>query len=89
MLTNRDARHAKHAFCRLVWRVVNLGFIRSLLRRGSDEGIGCIVFSPLAQGMLTDCYLDDIPADSRAAKPNIFLRREQITDAILDLARSW
>ena len=34
----------------------------------SDEGIGCIAFSPLAQGMLTDRYLDGIPADSRAAQ---------------------
>ena len=33
-----------------------------------DEGIGCIAFSPLAQGMLTDRYLDGIPADSRAAQ---------------------
>src|ERR671923_143623 len=32
------------------------------------EGVGCIVFSPLAQGMLTDKYLDGIPADSRAAR---------------------
>ena len=31
------------------------------------EGVGCIAFSPLAQGMLTDRYLDGIPADSRAA----------------------
>src|SRR5213076_3296755 len=31
-----------------------------------DEGIGCIGFSPLAQGMLTDRYLDGVPADSRA-----------------------
>jgi hypothetical protein len=33
-----------------------------------EEGIGCIVFSPLAQGMLTDKYLDGIPEDSRAAR---------------------
>jgi L-glyceraldehyde 3-phosphate reductase len=34
----------------------------------ADEGIGCICFSPLDQGILTDKYLDDIPADSRSAK---------------------
>ena len=45
-----------------------------------EEGIGCIVFSPLAQGLLTDKYLNGIPADSRAAKPHGFLRPEQITD---------
>ena len=32
------------------------------------EGVGCIVFSPLAQGMLTDRYLNGIPEDSRAAR---------------------
>ena len=45
-----------------------------------EEGIGCIVFSPLAQGMLTDRYLDGIPDDSRAAKAHGYLRREAITD---------
>jgi L-glyceraldehyde 3-phosphate reductase len=44
-----------------------------------DEGVGCIVFSPLAQGLLTDRYLDDIPADSRAGRPGTFLRREAVT----------
>jgi L-glyceraldehyde 3-phosphate reductase len=44
------------------------------------EGIGCIVFSPLAQGLLTDKYLKGIPAGSRASKPHGFLKREQITD---------
>jgi L-glyceraldehyde 3-phosphate reductase len=35
-----------------------------------DEGIGCIVFSPLAQGMLTDKYLHGIPEGSRASRPS-------------------
>ncbi len=47
------------------------------------EGIGCIAFSPLAQGLLTDKYLHGIPADSRAGKPHGFLRPEQITEARL------
>ncbi len=47
------------------------------------EGIGCIVFSPLAQGLLTDKYLHGIPSDSRAGKPHGFLRPEQITDTLL------
>jgi L-glyceraldehyde 3-phosphate reductase len=33
-----------------------------------EQGVGCIVFSPLAQGMLTDRYLDGIPGDSRASR---------------------
>jgi L-glyceraldehyde 3-phosphate reductase len=45
-----------------------------------EEGIGCIVFSPLAQGLLTDRYLQGIPDNSRAARPTGFLQREQVTD---------
>ena len=45
----------------------------------ADEGIGCIVFSPLAQGLLTDRYLEGIPADSRAAKPHGFLQTDAVT----------
>ena len=45
-----------------------------------DEGIGCIVFSPLAQGLLTDRYLRDIPAGSRASKEHGALRPSEITD---------
>ncbi len=43
-----------------------------------EEGIGNIVFSPLAQGMLTPKYLDGIPEDSRAARPEGFLQAEQV-----------
>ena len=43
------------------------------------EGIGCIAFSPLAQGLLTDRYLAGIPAGSRASKPHGFLKPDQIT----------
>jgi len=40
----------------------------NVLETLAEEGVGCIAFSPLAQGMLTDRYLDGIPADSRAAR---------------------
>jgi L-glyceraldehyde 3-phosphate reductase len=43
------------------------------------EGIGCIAFSPLAQGLLTDKYLNGIPTDSRAANPHGFLQESEIT----------
>jgi len=56
------------------------GGLQQVLR---EEGIGCIVFSPLAQGLLTDRYLHGIPRDSRAAKPHGFLKREQVTSDIL------
>jgi L-glyceraldehyde 3-phosphate reductase len=42
-------------------------------------GTGCIAFSPLAQGLLTDRYLHGIPGDSRAAKAYSALKSEQIT----------
>jgi L-glyceraldehyde 3-phosphate reductase len=44
-----------------------------------DEGAGCIAFSPLAQGLLTDKYLGGIPADSRAAKSVGFLTPKDVT----------
>ena len=52
-----------------------------------EEGVGCIPFSPLAQGLLTDRYLNGIPADSRAAKPTGFLRPEQVTEEKLAKVR--
>jgi L-glyceraldehyde 3-phosphate reductase len=52
------------------------------------SGIGCIAFSPLAQGLLTNRYLGGIPADSRAGKPHGFLKSSQITPEILARIRS-
>jgi L-glyceraldehyde 3-phosphate reductase len=51
------------------------------------EGVGSIPFSPLAQGMLTGRYLDGIPADSRAAKPHGFLKKDHLTDERLTAIR--
>jgi L-glyceraldehyde 3-phosphate reductase len=44
-------------------------------------------FSPLAQGRLTDRYLKEIPADSRAAKPHGFLKPDQVTEEIIGKVR--
>ncbi|MDR6553104.1 aldo/keto reductase [Paenibacillus qinlingensis] len=44
------------------------------------EGVGSIAYSPLARGLLTDRYLKNIPADSRAAGGSVFLRPEDITE---------
>jgi L-glyceraldehyde 3-phosphate reductase len=46
----------------------------------TDEGVGCIAFSPLAQGMLTDRYLDGIPEESRAGKEHGFLQKKQVKE---------
>jgi L-glyceraldehyde 3-phosphate reductase len=51
------------------------------------EGVGCICFSPLAQGLLTDKYLGGIPAGSRASKSYGFLKPEHVTEAKLDKIR--
>src|SRR5437899_4838822 len=50
-----------------------------LLDALEEEGVGCIAFSPLAQGMLTDRYLDGVPAGSRASRPGS-LSHELLTD---------
>jgi len=48
-----------------------------------QTGLGCIVFSPLAQGILTNRYLKDIPADSRAARESGFLQKSAITQQVV------
>lgn len=50
-----------------------------MLQLTHDEGSGFIAFSPLAQGLLTNKYLNGIPQDSRAAKTNGFLQQDQVT----------
>ena len=50
-----------------------LGFLET-------KGIGCVAFSPLAQGLLTTKYLKGIPENSRAANPNGYLQASEITD---------
>jgi L-glyceraldehyde 3-phosphate reductase len=59
-----------------------------LLTALDEEGIGCIPFSPLAQGLLTDKYLNGIPDDSRAARPTGFLKAENVTEDKLAKVRS-
>lgn len=48
-----------------------------------ENGVGSIAFSPLAQGLLTNKYLDGIPGDSRAAKPTGFLQENQIIPEVV------
>ena len=60
---------------------------KGLLDLLEKEGVGCIPFSPLAQGLLTNKYLKGIPEDSRAHKPHGFLKEEQVTPEVLDKIR--
>ncbi|MEZ4854983.1 MAG: L-glyceraldehyde 3-phosphate reductase [Gelidibacter sp.] len=52
-----------------------------------DEGIGCIAFSPLEQGILTSKYLEGIPENSRAAKSTGYLKTEQVTTEKIEKAK--
>jgi L-glyceraldehyde 3-phosphate reductase len=52
------------------------------------EGIGCIAFCPLAQGLLTDRYLKGIPAGSRASKPDTFLKKSDVTEDAVGVVRA-
>jgi L-glyceraldehyde 3-phosphate reductase len=59
---------------------------QSLLDELEEQGMGCIVFSALAQGLLTDRYLDGVPPDSRAARPDSSLAG--LNDDVLDRVRA-
>ncbi|MFG3441215.1 L-glyceraldehyde 3-phosphate reductase [Nonomuraea sp. NPDC047897] len=65
------------------YSMINRWIEGGLLDTLEEAGMGCIVYSPLAQGLLTDRYLDGVPADSRAATSR-FLSSEQID---VELAR--
>lgn len=53
----------------------------------AEEGAGSIAFVPLAQGLLTNRYLNGIPQDSRALKPNSFLREDDVSDEVIAKVR--
>jgi len=60
------------------YSLLNRWIEEDLLDVLGSEGVGCIAFSPLAQGMLTDRYLDGVPEDSRAAR-GVFLSEDMLT----------
>jgi L-glyceraldehyde 3-phosphate reductase len=62
------------------WVEAGNGRDHSLLDVLEETGIGCIAFSPLEQGLLTNKYLKGIPAGSRASNPNGFLKAEDVTE---------
>ena len=69
------------------WVEVGTGRDPSLLEVLEDTGMGCIPFSPLEQGLLTDKYLKGIPVDSRAYKPHGFLKIEDVTEQRISKAK--
>lgn len=60
---------------------------REIFPNAAEEGCGMTVFSPLAQGLLTDRYLNGIPENSRAARSTGYLQREQVTEHRIRQAR--
>ena len=59
-----------------------------ILQLCHEAGVGFIAFSPLAQGLLTDRYLNGVPKDSRMSK-GVFLREETLTPELLAQLRQW
>ena len=71
-----------------VYHMLNRWVEPELLPALAELGVGCIPFSPLAQGLLTNRYLDGIPADSRAGRPTGFLRPEHVTPETIAKVRA-
>jgi L-glyceraldehyde 3-phosphate reductase len=69
------------------YSLLNRWIEEDLLDVLGEEGVGCIVFSPLAQGMLTDKYLDGIPADSRVMRGQ-HLSEDMLTEEALRHVRA-
>jgi L-glyceraldehyde 3-phosphate reductase len=69
------------------YSMLNRWIEEELLDTLEEEGIGCIAFSPLAQGLLTTKYLNGVPEDSRASR-NDSLSRDQITEQNLAHVRA-
>ncbi len=70
----------------------NYSMLNRSIENGLDEvlkreGVGCIAFAPLANGLLTGKYLDGIPADSRMARDGRYLKRDRLDDRTLDTLR--
>jgi L-glyceraldehyde 3-phosphate reductase len=70
------------------YSILNRWVEPNLLGVLEESGVGCIVFSPLAQGLLSNRYLEAIPDDSRAAKPHGFLRPNQVSPEMVTKLRA-
>lgn len=100
-ISNYDAKTAKRAAA--ILRELRCPFVLDQVRysifdrhiepdgleqTAREAGFGLIAFSPLAQGMLTDRYLNGVPQDSRMGKGGPFLKREQLTEERLGQIRA-
>ena len=69
------------------YSMLNRWIEQDLLDTLEAEGMGCIVFTALAQGLLTDRYLDGVPADSRAAREGSTVGADHLSEAVLGHVR--
>jgi L-glyceraldehyde 3-phosphate reductase len=69
------------------YSMLNRWIEKGLLDELESQGMGCIAFSPLAQGLLTDRYLDGVPEDSRAARGDSTIPADHLSDATLGHVR--
>src|SRR3954469_1573282 len=65
------------------YSMLNRWIAEDLLDELEQQGMGCIVFTPLAQGLLTDRYLDGVPADSRAAREGSTIGGDHLDESTL------
>lgn len=70
------------------YSMLNRWIEKDLLGTLEQTGLGCIVFSALAQGLLTERYLHDVPEGSRAADRGHFLKRDMLNEENLDRVRA-
>ncbi|NBH02288.1 L-glyceraldehyde 3-phosphate reductase [Amycolatopsis sp. SID8362] len=70
------------------YSILNRWVEDGLLDTLDEHGVGSIAYSPLSQGLLTDRYLDGVPADSRAAGASPFLTRDRLTEDTLGTIRA-
>lgn len=73
----------------VAFNLLNRGVADDLAPVLGETGVGCTVFSPLAQGILTGKYLDGIPAGSRVDRPEGFLRKEHLSAQTAERVRRW
>ena len=69
------------------YSMLNRWIEEDLLDELEEQGMGCIVFTPLAQGLLTDRYLDGVPADSRAAREGSTIPGDHLDEPTLKHVR--
>jgi L-glyceraldehyde 3-phosphate reductase len=70
------------------YSMLNRWIEEDLLDELEEQGMGCIVFSPLAQGLLTDRYLDGVPESSRAARGTSTIAQDHLDEATLTHVRN-